>query len=144
MDPASNRVSLPSRRDLIEAVAGGVTVSLSGCVGGEDGTTETATTEVTTPTPDFNTMREGSLIVEVTVASQFEGSTVLEADCRGEDVSIGRGESARIERRTAGETCSIRLDIDGETGFEAAVYDYESYDLTVTEDGEIETEQVEL
>lgn len=144
MGASSNPVSPRSRRYVIEALAGGVAISLSGCAGGEGETTETATAEATSPPPDVDTMSKGSLVVEVTVDARFDDSTVLKADCRGEDVSIGSGESARIERRTAGETCAIQLDIATETQFEAEVFDFESYYLTVTEDGAIEKEMVEL
>lgn len=144
MDFSSNPVSPRSRRQMVKAAAGGVVISLSGCAGGDETTTETPTSGATTPTSDVNTMSEGSLIVEVSVDSQFDGSTVLEADCRDQDVSIGSGESARIERRTVGETCAIQLAINSETTFEAEVFDYESYHLTVTREGEVEEETVEL
>lgn len=144
MDFSLNPVSPRSRRQIIKAAACGVAISISGCAGGNETTTETPTSGATTPTSDLDTMSKGSLIVEVSVNSQFDGSTVLKADCRGEDLTIGSGESARIERRTAGETCAIQLDINNETTFDAEVFDYESYHLTVTKEGEVETETVEL
>lgn len=140
-----NPVVPRSRRQMIVAAAGGAAFSLSGCASGEaETTTETPTAGATTPTSDVDTLPKGSLIVDVIVDSQFDGSTVLKADCRQEDVSIGSGESARVERRTAGETCSIQLDTGTEATFEAEVFEYESYQLTVTAGGEINKETVEL
>lgn len=140
--PSRNR-TLP-RRELLTTVGIGITSATAGCLENADWlSTGEPQTETATPTEDQHTMAEGTILVKVTVRSTAPAA-VLETGCRSDVLEIEPGESEAIERVTDGESCGIELTVDGESIFDAYVYEYESLRLTVTSEGDVETESIML
>lgn len=113
----------------------------------DDSPTETTTSaESTTPTAttesDPYVLDEGDPLVEVTVEPGFDGEAVLDAACRDGETVLAGGEAASVDRRSDGETCSVAVRTDGETVYEETVQDYEYHRLTVTAEGELESQIV--
>ncbi|MGM0397830.1 MAG: hypothetical protein ACQEQY_02440 [Halobacteriota archaeon] len=138
------------RRHLLAGLGAGL-VSLAGCTGreGDDPTTtETPTTtdpeptETPTPTSDPSILDVGTLLMSVLVEFGFSGEVVLEADCRDEEYVLEAGDRVELVREEDGESCPVRLLIDGEAAIDRTVQGYEEHAVTVTEDGEVRVETV--
>jgi hypothetical protein len=141
-----------------------LSISLSGCIGGdfgestEDTTPTSKATETHTPrntatemkmsspegvTPEcWPSMCKETKLVEVVVADGFSRDVTLQADCRSEEYSIQSGGSVQIDREKDAETCGISLSIDGEQKVSENIKDYESLTLSIDSNGEVEDEWV--
>ncbi|WP_117363967.1 hypothetical protein [Natrarchaeobaculum sulfurireducens] len=76
-------------------------------------------------------------MLAVTVAAEFMGTVVLEADCRDETYHLEPGDELRIERAHDDETCSYDLRIDDDTVRRETVDATEAVTLRVTGSGSI-------
>ncbi|WP_157525764.1 hypothetical protein [Halorientalis sp. IM1011] len=137
------------RRKWLSTVA--LATALPGCIGSEfpsntDGESQPSTPttsdpgepETLTGSCEWPDMCEATKLVEVTVWSKFAGDVVLEAGCRNRTSSIEPGNTVSIKRQLDGESCDIRLTIDGEEAFDREVSGSEMIHLTVDQDGELE------
>lgn len=89
-------------------------------------------------------MCAGTALVPVRVDESFSGAVVLEADCRETDLDIERGETGSVERTKEGESCTVRLSIDGEEEYNDSIPGYQQRPVTVTASGDTEIETVVL
>ncbi|MFW6265634.1 MAG: hypothetical protein ACOC2A_02540 [Halanaeroarchaeum sp.] len=132
------------RRRLLAGLGTGL-VALAGCTS-RDGDGATATepepTESPTRTSDPSVLGEGSTMLSVLVEVGFSGEVVLEADCREEAYVVEPGEPVELVREEDGESCPVRLLVDGEPAIDRTVEGYEQHEVTVTEDGEVRVETV--
>lgn len=135
-----------NRRQFLSLSTSAISASLAGCNEGnlEDGAeTETPSPEDSEPGCGLS-MCEGTQIIEVRVNSDFSGTTVLGAGCRGENVTIQSGESVQIIREEDGEECGVSLYIDDEEVYGEYIEDHVSVTVTVNSNGEVDEERVML
>lgn len=138
------------RRTVLVVLGTGLAAGgLAGCLGdGAGGQTVDSPTEspIQTPRETENRgpyeMSEGTVIVEVTVDSEYDGDVVLDGKCRDGELVLTGAEHASIERRQRGESCAVTVDIGGETVFDSTVSEFASYSLAVGEDGDLSSDVV--
>ena len=89
-------------------------------------------------------MCEGTQLIGVDVSSDFSGTAVLEASCRGDALELDAGDSVQLHRESDGEKCGVTLAIDDEQAYSEYIEGHISVTVTVDSDGGIDEERVLL
>lgn len=138
------------RRTLLSTIP--LFTGISGCVNtggdantnGEGNQTDGANNSISEEDSKLYEYQEGNSLVDVAVHEDFNGSGVLEADCRDEDYSIKAGEEFSIDRKEDGESCSFQLYTSGKEEYGKGVSGAGRLELEVTGEGNVRDRQVTL